>query len=120
MEAKTTVPQKLVFACSGAADVGAITDSAARTIARSGIANMFCLAHIAAKHEDAIAKARTAGQLIALDGCEKDCALHVLNQAGLDNIVHVRLNDVGMVKGESPATPERVAAVCNAVTARLH
>ena len=36
----------LIFACSGAADVGEISDKAARTITQEGIGKMFCLAGI--------------------------------------------------------------------------
>ncbi len=37
---------KLIFACSGAADVGAIADQAARKLTRDGVGKMFCLAGI--------------------------------------------------------------------------
>ena len=37
---------KLIFACSGAADVGAIADQAARKLTREGKGKMFCLAGI--------------------------------------------------------------------------
>ena len=35
---------KLVFACSGAADVGEIADRAARKLNREGTGKMFCMA----------------------------------------------------------------------------
>ncbi|MEK7995130.1 MAG: putative zinc-binding protein, partial [Planctomycetota bacterium] len=35
---------KLIFACSGAADVGEIADRAARRMTRNGSGSMFCLA----------------------------------------------------------------------------
>ena len=37
---------KLIFACSGAADVGAVADQAARKLNRDGAGRMFCLAGI--------------------------------------------------------------------------
>jgi len=37
---------KLIFACSGAADVGAIADQAARRLTKDGAGAMFCLAGI--------------------------------------------------------------------------
>ncbi|MHC5119049.1 MAG: putative zinc-binding protein, partial [Planctomycetota bacterium] len=36
----------LVFACSGAADVGAVADQAARKMTQEGYGQMFCLAGI--------------------------------------------------------------------------
>lgn len=35
--------ETLIFACSGAADVGAISDQVARQMAREGLGEMFCL-----------------------------------------------------------------------------
>ena len=37
---------KLIFACSGAADVGEIADRAARELTKNGLGKMFCLAGI--------------------------------------------------------------------------
>jgi len=37
---------KLIFACSGAADVGALSDQAARKLTSEGFGQMFCLAGI--------------------------------------------------------------------------
>jgi hypothetical protein len=37
---------KLIFACSGAADVGAIADQAARKLSKEGVGRMFCLAGV--------------------------------------------------------------------------
>lgn len=37
---------RLIFACSGAADVGAIADQAARKLTREKVGSMFCLAGI--------------------------------------------------------------------------
>ena len=37
---------KLIFACSGAADVGAIADQAARKLTKDGAGKMYCLAGI--------------------------------------------------------------------------
>ena len=36
----------MIFACSGAADVGAVADQAARKMTRDGTGKMFCLAGI--------------------------------------------------------------------------
>ena len=35
---------KLIFACSGAADVGAVADQAARKLTKQGVGKMFCAA----------------------------------------------------------------------------
>ena len=39
----------LIFACSGAADVGAISDQAARKMTREGAGKMFCLTGVSGR-----------------------------------------------------------------------
>jgi uncharacterized metal-binding protein len=46
-ECECSAAPKLIFACSGAADVGAIADRVARQLAHQGVGNIFCLAGIA-------------------------------------------------------------------------
>ncbi len=109
----------LVFACSGAADVGEITDRAARALSASGAAKMFCLAGIGGLVPDMVAKAREAGKLLVIDGCEKNCGFECLARAGLGDLTHIALNDMGMEKGKSPVTEEAVARVVQAARTAL-
>ncbi len=51
----------LIFACSGAADVGAVADRAAREMTKRGIGQMFCLAGIGGGVEPILQKTE-AGQ----------------------------------------------------------
>jgi uncharacterized metal-binding protein len=110
---ETAVPTpngRLVFACSGAADVGEITDRVARLLNREGAARMFCLGCIGARQEDSVARARTASDILAIDGCSKDCAKKCLEQAGLTRIRHLRLTDHQMEKGKTPVSVHNVQA----------
>ena len=102
---------KLIFPCSGAADVGAVADQAARALTREGAGKMYCLAGVGGYIEDMVLNVQAAGKILAIDGCPKDCAKATLAQAGFDNIAHLRLTDMGMQKGSSPATEENVAKV---------
>ena len=102
---------KLIFPCSGAADVGEVADRAARALARDGAGKMYCLAGIGGHVEDMIANVQAAGKILAIDGCPKDCARKTLAHAGFADVAHLRLTDLGLQKGASPATEERVAEV---------
>jgi len=102
---------KLIFACSGAADVGAISDQAARKLTRDGAGKMYCLAGVGGHIEDMLLNVQAAGKILAIDGCPKDCARETLAHAGFTDVAHLRLADMGLEKGTSPATEERVAAV---------
>lgn len=106
---------KLIFACSGAADVGEISDKAARKLTRDGLGRMFCLAGIGGGVQPIINAAKSASLLLAIDGCELDCAKNCLEKAGFEDFQHLRITDMGMEKGKSPATDERVAEVADVV-----
>lgn len=102
---------KLIFSCSGAADVGEVADRVARRLTKNGVGKMYCLAGIGGRVNSILVNAQAASRILAIDGCALDCARNTLEQAGFDNIAHLRLTDLGMQKGASPATDERVDAV---------
>ena len=104
---------KLIFACSGAADVGEVADHVARQLAREGVGKMYCLAGVGGHIEDMVLNVQAAGKILAIDGCPKDCARKTLEHAGFSNVTHIRLTDMGLQKGASPATEERVGEVVN-------
>jgi uncharacterized metal-binding protein len=102
---------KLIFACSGAADVGQISDLAARKLTAEGAGKMFCLAGVGGRVSGIMATTQAAAAILAIDGCNLDCARKTLEQAGFTRFEHLRLTDLGMEKGKSPATDEAVANV---------
>lgn len=102
---------KLIFACSGAADVGAVADQAARKLTRDGVGKMYCLAGIGGQVSGIVATTQAAAAILAIDGCPQDCAKKTLEVAGFNKFTHVRLSDLGMEKGQSPVTEQRIAAV---------
>lgn len=105
---------KLIFACSGAADVGAVADLAGRKLTKEGAGKMYCLAGIGGRVSGIIETTKAAGKVLAIDGCPIDCAKRTLLEAGLTRFEHVQLAALGMAKGQSPVTEERVNAVAAA------
>jgi len=99
---------KMVFACSGAADVGAITDLAARQLQRERYASMCCVAAIAADVPEIVEKARQAGRILVLDGCSELCARRILESAGIEGFGALSLDELGWAKGRTPASDEKV------------
>jgi uncharacterized metal-binding protein len=110
---------KLIFSCSGAANVGHISDLAARKLASEGVGKMFCLAGIGGRVSGIMAATQAAPAILAIDGCPLDCARHTLEQAGFTHYEHIRLSDMGMEKGKSPATDDGVDKVVSRARARL-
>ncbi len=101
----------LIFACSGAADVGEISDKAARKLTKEGTGSMFCLAGVGGRVEPILKKTASASKILAIDGCNLDCVKSSLEQNGFNNYVHMRVTDLGMEKGKSPANDENINKV---------
>lgn len=111
---------KLIFSCSGAADVGAIADRTARKLSADGVGKMYCLTGIGGKLSGIITTTQSASAILAIDGCPLDCAKECLKQAGFDGFEHIRITDHGMEKGQSPATDERIDKIAELGTAALN
>ncbi len=110
---------KLIFACSGAADVGKISDTAARKLSSEGAGKMFCLAGIGGRVSGITETTRAAPTVLVIDGCPLDCAKKTLEQAGFAKYEHIRLSDLGMEKGKTAPTDEAVATVAALGKTRL-
>ncbi len=106
---------RLVFACSGAADVGEISDKVARKLMKEGHGGMFCLAGVGGQVQAIVNKTKAASHILAIDGCSLDCAKMTLEQIGCTGFRHVRITDLGMEKGKTPATDENVERAAAAV-----
>ena len=107
---------RLIFACSGASDVGHLTDRAARALAREGVGRMYCLAGIGGRVESMLATTRAAKKVLVIDGCDQECARKTLQQAGFDRFLHLKLADLGFQKGKSTETPGDVNVITQEAT----
>ena len=102
---------RLIFACSGATDVGEIADRAARKMMKNGLGKMFCLAGIGGRIGGIMKTTETASEIFAIDGCSLKCVKKTLEQACFENFKHLQLADIGMEKFKSPATEQRIDKV---------
>lgn len=104
---------KLLFSCSGSADVGELADVAARKLNQETDLNMFCLAGIGGKVPGIIKTTEAADKIVIIDGCPINCAKKSLDEAGIDNYEHIQLADLGFEKGKSAVTTENIMKVYN-------
>jgi uncharacterized metal-binding protein len=111
--------QTLIFACSGAADVGAVADQAARRLDRAGIATMRCHAGIGGRIPAILKRTRWAQALVAIDGCSRDCVKHCLQHAGFVKFAHLRVTDLGFEKGQTDISDASIDRVADEVSALL-
>jgi uncharacterized metal-binding protein len=102
---------RLIFSCSGAADVGELADRAGRALNRSGQGKMFCLAGIGGRVSGILKTTESAVSILAIDGCPLDCAKKSLTEAGFKKVNHLRLSDLGFEKGKTVVDEAAVTAV---------
>lgn len=110
---------RLIFACSGAADVGQLADLAARKLTQEGCGRLFCLASVGGRVATMLETVRSATRILAIDGCREECARKTLEQAGFARIRHIQLEDLGFRKGRTPPTAERIEIISENAAALL-
>ena len=102
----------LIFACSGGANVGEISDIAARKLMFEGKGAMFCLAGLGGGIQGMIQTAKDADLNLVIDGCPMDCAKKTFDKAGVSNYTVVRVTDLGIEKAKGVrCTQEQVDKV---------
>lgn len=101
---------KTVFACSGAADLGEVSDQVARMLHREGARQMKCLAFIGGGIQEMIESVKGTDMLV-IDGCNLDCGKLTMEKNGIADFHHLRLTDLGYIKGETPASLDTVRLV---------
>jgi uncharacterized metal-binding protein len=105
----------IVIACSGACDLGQISDLVARKLRDNKIRKMNCLAAVAADVKPTIEAFKEAN-LLLIDGCPVDCGKKILDKAGIENYKYLRMTDLGYIKGKTPVTIEVIEAVYEKAT----
>ena len=113
------VAPKLIFACSGAADVGKISDLAARKLSADGVGKMFCLAGIGGRVSGIMKTTEVAAKILAIDGCTLNCAGRSLEEAGFTDFEHLELADLDMAKGQTEVSDETVSQVTAVAAEKL-
>lgn len=108
-----------IFPCSGAADVGEIADCVGRKLTADGAGKMYCLAGIGGHISGVLTSTQAAERILVIDGCPMDCARKTLEHAGFDQVMQVRITDLGIEKGKSPATGERIEMVASKCADKL-
>lgn len=102
----------VVLACSGACDLGQVTDLVARKLRNNGVRKMNCLAVVGAGIEKSIEDFKRKN-ILMLDGCPIDCGKQILDKAGFTDFNYLRVTDLGFKKGQTAVTEEVINLVYN-------
>jgi uncharacterized metal-binding protein len=106
---------RLLYACSGAADVGSIADSVARRLSKEGVGSMTCIAAIGAGLDDYINSAKKVVENITIDGCPKACSKKALENIGVKPTSYI-LTEMGLEKGKTPPTQENIDQIAGKIS----
>lgn len=106
----------LVMACSGACDLGNISDIVARKLKKNKICSMSCLTIVGAGITSSIEFFK-AHKILMLDGCSVDCGKKILGNSGITNFKHIRISDLGYEKGKTPVTEEIIKQIYEKIKA---
>lgn len=85
------------MACSGAANVGQLSDQVTRELVQERFAHSFCLAGIGA-HRKGFVNAASEADTIIIDGCAIGCGRMILEHAEIAITKHLVLTDLGFEK----------------------
>ncbi|MGE5423553.1 MAG: putative zinc-binding protein [Ignavibacteriales bacterium] len=82
---------RMVVACSGASNLGQISNATAVKIHQQGVGQMTCLAALGA-NVDSYLKAAKESDLVVLDGCPVSCAKTTVEQIGLSDFTYFEIS----------------------------
>lgn len=105
---------RLVYACSGGADVGEIADRVARQLVKKGFATPSCLAGVGGHVPGFVASAIGDVENIVIDGCPVACARKNMEHIEAE-MTHYVLTEMGLKKGKTPATDKIVEEIADRI-----
>ena len=116
MTYQDSTPKVVIYACSGACNLGQIASEAVRTLDELGQGVMGSSIGVAARNPSEIALASRASLRVIVDGCSDSCLLKVFRNAGLPIDRHVVVDELGVeTKHDFHYSEEQVAAVASMI-----
>jgi uncharacterized metal-binding protein len=88
----------MILACSGASNVGQLSNQAAVELTREGFGKMYCLAGIGAHLSGFVQSAKDVPALVAIDGCPVACVKKILEHAEIPLRAYMVVTDLGIEK----------------------
>ncbi|HRX17298.1 MAG TPA: putative zinc-binding protein [Spirochaetota bacterium] len=107
----------LLYACSGAANTGYLSDAVARKIMGNGNGSMTCLAAVGAKLSGFVETAKSSNNIV-IDGCPTACGKKIFDTHNLD-YKHIILTDFDVQKGKTEITPDLIEKITIKVESKI-
>jgi uncharacterized metal-binding protein len=90
--------KRIIFACSGASNVGELSNAAAVALTNEGFGNKACTASLAIRTPSVMKKVEDADEIVVIDGCPVECAGKIAAGAGIEPDQHVVITELGIKK----------------------
>lgn len=91
----------MILACSGASNVGQLSNQAAVELTQEGFGKMFCLAGIGGQLSGFVQSAKDVSLMVVIDGCAVGCAKAILKNAQVPLNHYLVLTDEGIEKNKN-------------------
>ncbi|MGD0166423.1 MAG: putative zinc-binding protein [Gaiellaceae bacterium] len=91
-------PEALVYACSGASNLGQLANEIAIRLDRAGLAEMSCAEAVGIEAGPPYAAALSGRPVVAISGCPLACADRLLGEHGVEVTRSIQLENRGVVK----------------------
>jgi uncharacterized metal-binding protein len=92
--------EPLVYACSGASNLGQLTNEIAIRLDRNGLAEMSCAEAVGIEAGPPYAAALSGRPVVAISGCPLACADRLLAEHGVEVTHSVQLENRGVLKAK--------------------
>jgi uncharacterized metal-binding protein len=89
-----------LFPCTGAANVGQISNKIAIALEEQGIGNLMCTVGIGARAPGLMKSAEASDRIITIDGCPVNCATKTLELAGFKVDRQIVISELGVKKNK--------------------
>ncbi|MFC1494010.1 putative zinc-binding protein [Thermodesulfobacteriota bacterium] len=90
----------MILACSGASNVGQLSNRAAVELTQEGFGKMFCLVGIGGGLSGFVQSVKDTPRMVAIDGCEVGCAKATLKKAEVPLKDYIVLTELGIQKNK--------------------
>ena len=108
---------KIIYACSGAANVGFLADNVSRKLVNDSCGKMSCLAAVGAGLSGFVESAKVTDNVV-IDGCPVACGKKIFENNSLP-YTHVILTEMGVEKGKTEITKELITKVTEDVKGKI-
>ena len=88
----------LIYSCSGCSNIAQLANQVALELDREQYTEMSCIAGIGGGVPSLVKKAKSAKQIISLDGCPLHCVKNSLSRHDIESTHHFTLTEYGIKK----------------------